>query len=406
MSDWRSENDDPATKGALARKLERGGLVFAAGAAILAVIGAALSGGGLERLMLAYTANFAFVLSIALGALFFVLVTHLTQAGWSVTVRRSAETLIALFPWTALLFLPILAAVLFGEGLVYPWTDPHAHLGSKTAYLNGPFFAVRWIVYFAFWIAVAAWYRSHSLAQDTDGDPAHTQKMQRAAAPLLVAYAFTVTFASFDLLMSLDPHWFSTIFGVYYFAGCALAGFAALIVIQATLQYHGLVTTAVTAEHYHGLGKFLFGFVFFWGYIAFSQYLLIWYANLPEEVGWMLRRGVSTGHPNAWSGVILFLLFGHFVVPFLGLLSRHVKRRRVPLCGWAVWLLAMHWLDLIWLTMPELTTDALAIGLTEVATGVALTGLIVAVAARVGHASPLVAAQDPRLGEALAMENP
>ena len=177
--------------------------------------------------------------------------------------------------------------------------------------------------------------------------------MQAFSPISLILYAITVTLASFDLLMSLDPHWYSTIYGVYYFSGCAVGIFATLIILSVLLQRWGLLRETITAEHYHDLGKFLFGFVFFWGYIAFSQYMLIWYANIPEETIWYGRRGTSTVDYMItltwpWGAISVALLFGHLLIPFAGLLSRHAKRRKPVLVFWAVWLLVFHWIDVSW----------------------------------------------------------
>jgi hypothetical protein len=164
----------------------------------------------------------------------------------------------------------------------------------------------------------------------------------------MIAFALTVTFASIDLLMSLNPHWFSTIFGVYFFTGCVLAGLISIALLAFWLQANGRLGNAVSKEHYHDLGKLAFAFVFFWGYIAFSQYLLIWYANLPEETQFYMPRQIGP-----WAFVSILLVLCHLFIPFVGLLSRHAKRRRIVLAFWAIWLLAAHWLDLFWLIMPS-----------------------------------------------------
>jgi hypothetical protein len=209
-----------------------------------------------------------------------------------------------------------------------------------------------------------------------DGDWRRTQAMQRYSAPSLLLLGLTLTFGAFDLLMSLDPHWYSTMFGVYFFAGAAVATFAAMIVAVRLLHAAGFLRAAINEEHYHDLGKFLFAFVFFWGYIAFSQYMLIWYANLPETVTWFARRGASTARPapgmveqlgweNAWLEVqpdygwqwkwwAVALLVGHLLIPFAALISRHVKRNEKLLTFWAVWLLVFHFVDMVWVVLPEM----------------------------------------------------
>jgi hypothetical protein len=206
--------------------------------------------------------------------------------------------------------------------------------------------------------------------------------------------------------MSLDPAWFSTIFGVYYFAGAAVGIFASLIVIVTILQKTGHLTETVTTEHLHDLGKFLFGFTFFWGYIAFSQYMLLWYANIPETTAWFARRGASTiaEHQSGWTILSLMLLFGHLIIPFAGLLSRHVKRNRMMLAFWAAWLLVFHWLDLLWIVMPEYDGH-FRLGILELLCLVGLGGVYVAALLRIGLRQKLAPVADPRFHESLAFEN-
>jgi hypothetical protein len=248
---------------------------------------------------------------------------------------------------------------------------------------------------------LATFFYRNSRLQDRSGDKELTLRMQKWSGPAVVAFGFTLTFASFDWLMSLDAHWFSTIFGVYFFAGCAVGAIAALILAAQYLQQRGLLKESITVEHYHDLGKLLFGFVFFWGYIAFSQYMLIWYANIPEETQWFLVR--QTG---GWAGISLILLFGHLLLPFPGLLSRHVRRNRLALMGWSAWLLIMHWIDLYWLVMPQLTgKDGPTFGLVDLC---CLIGLGAAYGSAVLWAAgdrALIAVRDPRLPESLAFKN-
>lgn len=166
----------------------------------------------------------------------------------------------------------------------------------------------------------------------------------------MLAFAISVNFAAFDLLMSLDPHWFSTIYGIYFFSGCVVASLAALTLLVVFLQSHGMLRREVTIEHFHDLGKLLFGFVFFWGYIAFSQYLLIWYANIPEETGWYAVR-----QQHGWQFIGLSLLVGHLILPFCGLMSRAARRNRQALVVWSAFLLVMHAIDLYWLIVPTVS---------------------------------------------------
>jgi hypothetical protein len=359
---------------------------------------------GFSRFLLAYLVSFCFCLSLSLGALFFVVLQHLTRAGWSVAVRRLGEILAAALPVWSLLFLPILFLVLVGDGSLYPWNDA-AHvehdplLQAKQPYLNAPFFAIRALLYFAVWAWIARFYWRHSLAQDETGDKSHTLAMQRRAGISLVAFGLTVTFASFDWLMSLDPHWFSTIFGVYFFAGCVVAAFAALVLIAVSLQKFGYLQDSITADHYHDLGKLLFGFTFFWGYIAFSQYMLIWYADIPEETVWYLTR-----QSHGWAAISLFLLGGHFLLPFCGLMPRRAKRNKRVLAAWAAWLLVMHWVDLYWLAVPHAGSGP-AFSVLDLLCLAGMAGLYGAVLLRIAADRQLIPRRDPWLAESLAFRN-
>lgn len=387
--------------GPRAQVLQRRGIAaallgFGAAAALTA------TGHGTARdFFFAYLLNYAFVLSVALGALFFVILQHLTRAGWSVVVRRLAEGVAATLPALGVLFLPVLV----GLHDLYHWSHADAVaqdplLTHKAPYLNVPFFVGRWVVYLLTWSLLSRFFLVRSTAQDASGDVAETHAMQRRAAPAMLLFAVTVTFAAFDLLMSLDAHWFSTIFGVYFFAG-GLVGFVALLVVVTfAVQRGGFLTRAITREHYHDLGKLLFAFVVFWAYIAFSQYMLIWYANLPEETGWFLRR-----QSGGWQWVGLVLIVGHFLLPFLALLSRPPKRKKRLLVPVAAWVLTMHWVDLLFVVGPERSPDRFLLLATDLLLLVAFAGAMTAVFARTFARRSLVAEGDPRLDESLTFEN-
>jgi len=440
-------------------------IVAVAGFVLSLAVGA-MTDGGFTRFYHAYLVSFAFFLSIALGSLFFVMIHHLTRAGWSVAVRRVAEVCAATMPMMAVCFAPIAVAVLVNEAELYPWAKPVGHdahhvadhgaakpgavepgattggatavetpsleashaagephnggvspsivdphtedllAAKKRAYLNPAFFLSRFAIYFAAWTGLALWLWRQSTQQDKTGDAAHSHRMHSASAGGMWLFAVTITFGAFDLLMSLSPGWYSTIFGVYFFTGAVVAAFAAIILICAGLQRLGFLTRTITAEHYHDLGKYLLGFVFFWGYIAFSQYMLIWYANLPETTFWFAQRGASThpAHFSGWSIVSIALVLGHFLIPFLGLMSRHVKRKTTSLVFWAAWVLVFHWIDLWWIVLPELG-PAVRFGVPEVATFLAVAGVFAATALRIAKLNKLVPVSDPRLPESIAFEN-
>ncbi len=373
--------------------------------------------GQAEPLFRGYVMNLAFFTSIALGALFFVNLQHLTRAGWSVVVRRTAENITTSFVILALASIPLVVALLLDWKVahqVYPWTDRELVaadplLIGKAGYLNVPFFVIRLAVYFALWIGLSHFFRSLSIEQDATGDPGLTSRMQALSAPAMLVFALTTTFFAFDVLMSLDPHWFSTIFGVYFFSGGNLGAFAAMILSLAVLQRSRRVMRSVQIDHYHDLGKLLFAFVVFWAYIGYSQYMLIWYANLPEETGWYVIR-----QQQPWLWLSLFLLFGHFMLPFAYLIWRSSKRRKSALIFGAAWVLVVHWFDAMWLTLPHHAGHGGALqayrpGPVDMAQAAALLlgmgGLTIWwVAGRMAQAS-LVPTRDPRMAESLAFEN-
>ncbi len=386
----------------------------AVGAAVLgaAVVLGAMRQDGLRYLFHAYLANYCFLLSISLGALFFVALQHVTRAGWSVTVRRLAEVLAANMPLLLVLFLPILVSVWAASGSsvagwhdpLYEWNHPEAVaanplLSHKAPYLAADWFVVRALVYFVIWVVAARFYLGCSLRQDTSRDPAATLSMERGSPVVLVLFALSVTFASFDWLMSLAPEWFSTIFGVYYFSGAVVGALSAMILAAVLLQARGRLVESITPEHYHDLGKLLFAFVFFWGYIAFSQYMLIWYGNIPEETQWYLVR-----QQGAWLGVSVVLLLGHLLIPFLGLLSREAKRRKSLLAFWAAWLLVFHWLDVYYLVMPSLDQPGLPPVAIDACCLAGLGFLYLGGLRWIAGRRSLVPLADPRRSEALAFE--
>lgn len=382
----------------------RSGMLWSAGALALATAAAFgwLRADGMRWFLHSWLLNITFYLSLSLGALFLVALLHLTRAGWGVAVRRLAEVMGANFVVLAVLFAP----VLMGIGVLYEWADPQAVendplLSHKAPYLNVPFFVLRAIVFLGCWWFVGRCLLSRSAEQDASGDPSLTLRLERASAPALVLLAVTVTFAAFDWIMALEARWYSTIFGVYYFSGALVGVLAVLPLAALGLQAAGRLRGVITAEHYHDLGKLLFAFVVFWGYIAFSQYMLIWYGNIPEETQWYRRR-LSGG----WENLALVLLAGHLILPFFGLLSRYAKRRTKVLAFWSAWLVAMHWLDLYWLIMPAVNDPLSFSGLlVDVLLAVGMGAWYLASAARIAASCCLVPRRDPRLVESLVFEN-
>jgi len=389
-----------------------------------------LSGGGFRSFINVYLVNFLFFLSISLGALFFVIVQHLTRAGWSVAVRRIAEILAGTLPFLAILFVPIFLAVytpdLFGsgKGVLYLWNSEAwwtAHFTEtqtkQTYFMNPDHFAIRAVVYFVVWIALSVFFLRTSRVQDENGNPDLTSRMQWWSAPGVLLFAFSVVFVSFDWSMSLAPLWFSTIYPVYFFAGGMMGALCTMILILILLQRNGIATEDVTTEHYHDLAKLTFGFVFFWSYIAFSQFLLIWYANIPEETVWFSIR-----MDKAWQIPSLILILGHFALPFLLFMPRTLRRSKSFLFYGTIFLLAMHWYDQFWIVMPQAGktfSDLLAVqdvgasegtvfghtyGPIEACCFVGMLLLYSAAFCWVASDRPLVPTKDPRLAESLNFE--
>ena len=375
-------------------------------ALIASLVGLFLGEESAKQFYHSYLVAYMFGLSLVLGAMFFVLIQHLSRAGWSVVVRRLAENVMGAMPLMALLFVPLI----FGHGTLYHWVhlshlapgdagyDPV--IAGKTGYLNSTFFFVRVALYFAVWIGIARWFRKTSIQQDQTGDPALTLKMARVAAPCMLLFALSLTFAAIDWLMSLDPHWFSTIWGVYYFAGSFMSFMAMMALLLMWLRGKGLMTDTVTTEHFHDVGKLMFAFMVFWTYIAFSQYMLIWYANLPEETLWYQHHLEGN-----WNSIGETLMVGHFLVPFAFLMSRHIKRARATLAVGAVFLLLMHLIDMHWVVMPMLHHHGLHLTWLDFTTVIAVLGLLTGVVLRNVQGASLVPERDPRLRESLDFVN-
>lgn len=360
---------------------------------------------GVQFFMHSYLTNYMYCLSFGLGALFFVLVQFLCRAGWSASIRRLAEIIASTIPLMAILFLPILVMVLFTNSTsLYEWNTatPEGLILAKKGFLNGPFFALRSIIYFLVFIGSAYFVYSNSRRQDETGDASITLKIQAYSGPLIMLYALAISFASFDWVMSIDADWYSTIFGVIIFAGSMLGFFAFMAVLCMLLQRNGKLVKYVTVENYHDIAKFMFGFVMFWSYVSFSQYLLYWYGDIPEETLWYQIRINSN---NGWEYIAIILLLCHFVIPFLGLLSRHVRRHRTGLFFWACWLLIAHWIDLSFLILPNTGPVNVSYLAGHLFCFVGMVSIFLAMVLLKATNVPLVATRDPRVPEALSYHN-
>ena len=396
---------------------------YGAGAVLLGV-GIALGlirGDSMQRFLHSYLVAFTYFTSLAVGALFFVIIMHLMGAKWSVVMRRIAECITMAFPLLALLSLGIIVPILAGNDSLYIWTNEDfvksSHLvHAKSGYLNPIFFSARILLYFAVWIFVSRYFYKTSVLQDETGDADLTRKMAKWSAPAMFAFAFSCAFFGFDLLMSIDPEWFSTMFGVVYFAGCCISIFSLMVLIPYALQRSGRLTHSITIEHYHDIGKLLFAFIFFWGYVAFSQFMLIWGANIPEETGYFWKRWFShVDEMGNWGWFTLAMMALHFVIPFVLLMSRFGKRRIKILAGFAIYMLAVHYMDLYWQVMPALNNHGRA-GLAEMSSifggfpmdiivwagmGLLFMGAVASALSKV----TLIPIKDPGLKQSLKFEN-
>lgn len=358
-----------------------------------------------EQFYFSYLIGWSFCLSIALGAYFFVVIQHLTKARWSVVIRRIPESLMWSFPLLAVLGIPIL----LGMHDLYHWTHHDLYdvtselydpvLAGKQSYLNTPFFLARMAFYFTIWTWISHKLYTLSVRQDNDPDPSIPKKQRKYAAIGLPLGAVTLAFASFDILMSTDPHWFSTIFGVYFFAGSFMVIMAVMALVLMVLQRNGMLKNEIRIDHYQDLGKFLFGFIVFWAYIAFSQYMLIWYGNLPEETVFFRRR-----LENGWEVYSAILLIFHFIIPFLVLVGRWTKRSLPLFAFMCIWMIVMHWFDFFWILSPVLHENA-SISLYDFSAWLGLFGVFTAAFMYRLSRHALVPQRDPRLHKSLTFTN-
>jgi hypothetical protein len=337
------------------------------------------------------------LIGVGLAGIFFVALQYASGGGWSVAFRRVPEAMSAILPFGA----AGLAAVLIFRPTLYPWTAGHEHVGGfKDLWLNFPFFLGRAALYILLWIIFAAVIVKTSRRQDQDGNAGHTRRNIRLSVVFLIVFAVTVWLASYDWIMSLEPHWYSTIFGVYNFAGLFSSGLAVLIVLAAWLRRAGPLRDFVNEEHFHDLGKLLFAFCTFWMYIWFSQYMLIWYANITEESVYYVYRQHHYWHPLFFLNV--FLNWG---IPFLLLLPRRTKRNPAVLARVAVVVLVGRWLDLYLMIYPPTVGLNPRFGLWEMGLMLGAVGVFALVFRRAFQQAAEVPVRDPHLVESLHYHN-
>jgi hypothetical protein len=383
---------------ALAR-LQRWGLVAGFWGLLAGVAGAFLNP---DQFFRSWLVGFLFCLGLTMGPLALLMLQHMSGGQWGLVGRRVFEAASRNVPLVALLFVPLL----FGLPNLYAWARPDEvrvdHiLQMKALYLNVPFFIVRAILYFSLW-SLGAWLlTSWSDAQDRGAvavDPADTVRFRVVSAPGLLLYVITMTFASVDWIMSLDPHWYSTIFGFILVAGQGLAGLALVITVLAMLSHVEPLSTYLNPRlHFLDLGKLLLTFVMLWAYFSFSQLLIIWAGNLPEEIPFFYNR-----FRGGWQYVSVAILLGHFALPFVLLLSRDLKRRPHLLAKIALAILVMRVVDLIWLVEPMFKRQGFPIHWMDVALPIGMTGVWVFFFARNLRSRPLLPLNDPFFKEAFA----
>ncbi len=316
-----------------------------------------------------YLIGLLFATSITIGMLFLVMIHHIFDAYWSTIIRRQAENFLAAMPWMGVLFIPIFLLTYLGgdQGVVWIWMDPshalpgHGTVGTDVLYLKktwwlnefGPFgFWARAVLCFGVWIYFARCFRRNSFSQDKDGSAEHTYSSRKLAAIGLIAVALTWSMAGFDWIMGLEYHWFSTMFGVWIFSNAMRAALAVLVLTAAFLVAKGPLKGIFNTKHLHDLSTLCFAFTVFWAYISFSQYFLIWNANIPEETFWYNYR-----EQGMWYGVSMFLIFGHFLFPFLFLLQYPLKTKYPSMVFMACWILFMQLFDIIFNVLPALKDE-------------------------------------------------
>ncbi len=336
---------------------------------------------------------YMFLISIAIGSLALVALEYLVGATWSTPFRRIIEFFAALTPILIILVIPLF----FGMHYIFQWTNSFivqgdAMLMSKSSYLNIQFFAIRTGAILLLWLFFYTMITRNSEKQDSTGDAALTKKNIRYSVVFAPLFVITITVMGIDWMMSLEPRWYSTMFGVYYFAGTLVSAFSAAAFGSIVLKNGGYLDSRIRKENFYSLGTLIFGFNIFWAYIAFSQFLLIWYADLPEETFWMLHRWDYN-----WKFISIALLFIHFIIPFLILVSRGAKTNLKLLRIMSVWMLCAHALDLYWLIMPAYFRGNPAFSWNELSFPFLIVGLVMLVFKFKADKKNIIPVRDPKL---------
>jgi hypothetical protein len=371
---------------------------------VVAFVGLALCGAGaaLDPTQFSYSWLFAFAyfFTLCAGCFFWTIVHYAVDADWTVVVRRQLENIALLMVVVAICFIPIFLL----RHHLYEWMNiplgKEENLDSKRGYLNLGFFVVRAVVFLGFFVFAAYLLRRFSVRQDKDGNPRFTIWLRKVSFASLPLFAISVTFGAYDWLLGLNYRWFSTMFGVYIFAGAAGASMSLLVLVITGLRNAGYLNNVVTKEHYHIMGKWMFAFCVFWAYIGFGQYMLIWYANLPEETQYFLTRNTES-----WWYLSMLLVFGRFFGPFLILLLQGIKKHPHQLCYVAIWILFMQLLDMYIVVLPSLHGTGVHLSLWDFAAVIAIGASLAFVYLRIVAKTSLFPVRDPRLVESLKIVN-
>jgi hypothetical protein len=376
------------------RRLQRPLLLAGVAGLIVSALGGVLNP---SQFFQSYLMGYMLCLGTTLGCLALGMVHQLSGGAWGVVLRRPIGAAVRVLPLLTLLFLPIL----LGMSRLYIWT--HADvvaadevLRHKQLYLNVPFFVTRAAFYFLVWNGISYYLNAWSLEQDRTADPQIARRMQRLSAGGLVAYGLTITFASFDWLMSITPHWYSTIFGVLIMGGQGLSALAFLILAITWLSRRPPLDRIIMPEHFHDAGNLMLAFVMLWAYFSFSQYLIIWAGNLPAEISWYQHR-LQTG----WRAIGMALVLFHFVVPFLILLSRQAKRASTTLARIAILVVAARVVDLFWLIAPDFHRDGVSISWLDILLPASMAALWLAAVIWQLRGRALLPVHDPEFDETL-----
>lgn len=355
-----------------------------------------------KQFFFSYLTSFSFFTGLGIISLFFIMLQHITRSSWSVVFHRIPEVIASnLWIW-GLFVIPII----LGAHDLFHWTheelldpaspDYDALLASKTWYLSMPFFIFRQVLYFAIWGFLGWKIYQNSLKIEKTGDWGYDTAQRKISAPGILLFGLTCAFASFDWLMSLDPHWFSTMFGVYYFAMNYQAFFPMIILFVLYLHGRGMLTQTVTLSHINDLGKLTFGFTVFYAYIAFCQFFLIYYANIPEETLWYYHR-----FEGSWLYVSYSLLICRFLVPFVFLIPMNNKRNLKLLKFMAIWILVMHFVELHWIVMPTMHHHGVSFNWMDITAFVGMGGIFLHLFFSRFSKNAMVPANDPKLIESL-----